>query len=304
MDSRTVLLPIHELAALVAAASWALTGIVSIAPSRTLGAMGFVRLRMAIVFVGLAIAATVLDGWRSLASPMLLPILASGAVGIFVGDTALFATMNRLGPRATGLLFAMNAPIAALLGWIVLGESLGETALVGIALAVAGVLLAVAYGRRSGDGANWLETVRGPLWVGIAFGLLAASAQALGTLLARPVMAAGADPIAVSAVRCAIAAAALQALAFASPAARLAAPLTPRLVGLVALSGFLAMGVGMTLLLFALEGGEVGIVSTLSATTPVMILPLLWYVGGRSPAPAAWMGAALTVAGAALILSR
>ena len=297
-------MPIHELAALVAAASWALTGIVSTTPSRTLGAIGFVRLRMAIVFVGLALVATVLGGWASLTAPMMLPILASGAVGIFVGDTALFATMNRLGPRATGLLFAANAPIAALLGWLVLGETLVPLALGGVTLSFAGVLLAVGYGRRGGDGGNWLEQVRGPLWIGVALGLLAASAQAVGTLLARPVMVAGADPIAVSALRCAIAAAALQCLAFASPAARLAAPLTWRLVGLVALSGFLAMGVGMTLLLFALEGGKVGIVSTLSATTPVMILPLLWRATGHAPAPAAWVGAALTVAGAALIFAR
>ena len=297
-------MPIHELAALVAAASWALTGIVSVTPSRTLGAMGFVRLRMAIVFAGLALAATLLGGWTTLSAPMVLPILASGAVGIFIGDTALFATMNRLGPRATGVLFAANAPIAALLGWLVLGETLVGLAVGGVALSFAGVLLAVAYGRRSDDGANWLEAVRGPLWIGVATGLLAATAQAVGTLLARPVMAAGADPIAVSALRCAIAALALQGLAFVSPTARLAAPLTGRLIAITAFSGFLAMGVGMTLLLFALEGGKVGIVSTLSATTPVMILPLLWWVTGRAPARTAWVGAALTVAGAALIFAR
>lgn len=297
-------LPVHEFAALVAAASWAVTSIVSTAPSRALGAMGFVRVRMAIVFVGLALAATLLDGWASLTGSMMLPILVSGAIGIFVGDTALFATMNRLGPRATGLLFAANAPIAALLGWVVLGEALGSLAFLGIALAFSGVLLAVAYGRRGSDADNLLETVNGPLWVGVALGLVAASAQAVGTLLARPVMAAGADPIAVSAMRCAVAALALQGLAFASPTARLASPLTWRLTGLVALSGLLAMGIGMTLLLFALKGGEVGIVSTLSATTPVMILPLLWWVGRQAPAPAAWVGAALTVAGCALIFVR
>ena len=266
--------------------------------------MGFVRLRMAIVFVGLALAATVLGGWSSLDASMMGPIFLSGAVGIFIGDTALFAAMNRLGPRATGLLFAANAPIAALLGWIVLGETLAALALGGIALSFAGVLLAVGYGKRSDDGGNWLEDVRGPLWIGVAFGLLAATAQAVGTLLARPVMMAGADPLAVSALRCLVAAVALQGLAFASPVARLAAPLTWRLVRIVALSGFLAMGIGMTLLLFALEGGKVGIVSTLSATTPVMILPLLWYATGRAPSPIAWVGAALTVAGAALIFAR
>ena len=46
----------------------------------------------------------------------------------------------------------------------------------------------------------------------------------------------------------------------------------------------------MTLLLYALAGGKVGIVSTLSATSPVLILPLLWLRTGQRPAPGAWAG--------------
>ena len=298
-------MPFSELAALGAALSWALTGIVSTQPARAFGAMGFVRVRMALVFVVLAIGAWAIGGWSSIERTMLTPIVLSGAVGIFVGDTLLFATMNRLGPRATGLLFAMNAPMAAVLGWIALGESLPPLAVVGIAIAVAGVLLAVGYGRPRVRGEeHWLETVRGPLWIGVALGLGAALAQAVGTLLARPVMAAGADPVAVSAMRCAIAAIALQSLAFAYPAARLQTAPTVRLLGQTALSGVLAMGIGMTLLLFALESGKVGIVATLSAMTPVMILPLLWRTTGRAPSGPAWLGAGLAVVGSALIFAR
>ena len=299
-------MPIHEIAALAAALSWALTGIISTTPSRALGAMGFVRLRMALVFVMLALAATLLGGWGTLTVDMAWPILASGFIGIFVGDTALFATMNRMGPRAAGLLFATNAPLAAVLGWLVLGETLGGAALVGIGLAFAGVALAVLHGRpRDAADGNWLERVEGPLAVGVALGFVAALGQAVGTLLARPVMVAGADPVAVSALRVGIAALALQALAMAGwRDARMKTAPTPGLLAATAASGMLAMGIGMTLLLFALEGGKVGIVSTLSATTPVMILPLLWRATGRRPPPAAWLGAALTVVGAALLFAR
>jgi drug/metabolite transporter (DMT)-like permease len=68
-----------------------------------------------------------------------------------------------------------------------------------------------------------------------------------------------------------------------------------------AFSGLLAMGVGMTLLLFALSGGQAGVISTLSATSPVMILPMLWLLTGERPATGAWAGAGLVVAGMALI---
>ena len=60
----------------------------------------------------------------------------------------------------------------------------------------------------------------------------------------------------------------------------------------------------MTLLLYALAGGKVGIVSTLSATSPVIILPMLWARTGERPAAGAWAGAALVVAGMALIFLR
>jgi len=62
--------------------------------------------------------------------------------------------------------------------------------------------------------------------------------------------------------------------------------------------------VGMTLLLMALKGGGIGMVAILSSVSPVLVLPLLWLHLGRAPAPGAWLGAALTVLGTTLILSR
>jgi drug/metabolite transporter (DMT)-like permease len=72
----------------------------------------------------------------------------------------------------------------------------------------------------------------------------------------------------------------------------------------VAMTGIIALAFGMTLLLFALSGGKVGIVSTLSATTPVIILPMLRLKNRQEPAPVAWAGATLVVAGIALIYRR
>ncbi|MEP2706659.1 MAG: EamA family transporter, partial [Roseibium sp.] len=70
---------------------------------------------------------------------------------------------------------------------------------------------------------------------------------------------------------------------------------------IIALSGFLGMGVGMTLILFALSGGEVGIIATLSATTPAIMLPMMWWRTKEAPALGAWAGAFLVVVGCALL---
>ncbi len=61
------------------------------------------------------------------------------------------------------------------------------------------------------------------------------------------------------------------------------------------------MFVGMSLLMAALARGDVGIVSTLSSTTPILILPMVWALHRRMPGPMAWAGATLAVLGTALI---
>ncbi len=296
--------PVHELAALGAAAAWALTGIISAGPAAHLGAPAFNRVRQLFVTGLLAVYALATGVWRELDAASAAPLLVSGMLGIFLGDTLLFAALNRLGPRRAGVLFALNAPIAALLAWLVLDETLPPVAVAGVVVTVGGVALAILYGKRRAQLHRW-ETVRGPLWVGVALGLGAATGQALGSLIARPVMATGVDPIAASMLRVGVAAVCLTILIQLPIAAvQPRGPLTLRVAALTALTGVIALGVGMTLLLFALSGGEVGIVSTLSATSPALILPMLWARTGERPAAGAWIGAALVVAGMALLFLR
>ena len=293
-------MPLHELAALGAAACWAMSGILAPGPVAHLGALAFNLWRQ--VFAALLFSAIVLASgtWREFGADTVVPLVLSGLVGIFVGDSLLFTAVGRLGPRRSGVLFALNAPIAALLGWTILGETFDPAAIAGVGLTVAGVALAILYGR--GRSLHDLETVKGSLAVGVAAGIGAAIGQAVGSLIARPVMAAGFDPFAASLLRVAVSAAGLSLLMRLHLAgARQARPLTPRVAAVTALTAFLGVGVGMTLLLYALAGGKVGIVSTLSATSPVLILPLLWLRTGERPAAAAWAGAALVVLGMALI---
>lgn len=295
---------IYEFAALAAAASWAVTGMISAGPAAYLGAPAFNRVRQIFVTGLLALYAVATGVWRELDLATAPPLIASGFVGIFLGDTLLFATLNRLGPRRAGVLFALNAPIAALLGWVALGETLRPVAVAGIAVTAGGVALAILFGKRRSQLHQW-EAVKGPLWIGVALGLGAATGQALGSILARPVMEAGVSPVAASMVRVGVAAACLTALIQLPVAAvQPRAPLTLRVAAVTALTGFIALAVGMTLLLFALSGGKVGIVSTLSATSPALILPMLWARTGERPAAGAWIGAALVVAGMALLFLR
>ena len=293
-----------EWLALGAAACWALGSVLSVSPARHLGAFAFTRWRMLLVALMLWAVTLASGSWRSLPAPSWSVMAWSGLVGIFVGDTALFAAMNRLGPRRAGVLFATNAVFSALLGFWLLSERMSLQAGVGAALTVAGVIIAILLGRHKEEEHAW-EVDQGHVGVGVALGLLAALCQALGSLIVKPVMGADLDPIAASAVRVTVACAAhFVLLWFGVAAARAHRAATLQVLGQTALNGFIAMGVGMTLILLALKHGDVGIVAILSSVSPVLVLPLLWLRLRRAPAPGAWLGALLTAVGTALILVR
>ncbi|PGH53004.1 EamA family transporter [Azospirillum palustre] len=314
---------IANMAALGAALCWAAGGLIAIGPVRVLGSIAFNRVRLTIVAAALLAATTLLGGWQTLDTGAALTLALSGLLGIVVGDMALFWSLSRLGPRRNVVIYAANAPLTALLAYALLGEALGPWTVLGVALVTLGVMLAVAL--RSGSTHSW-EAIQGNLLAGVSVCLLAAVGQAAGSIIAKPVMAAGADPIASAAVRVTTAALMFTAIgvlstvragvragvnggaavAGAGGLGGLLVPrgLTPKLMLQIAGNGLLGVGLGMTLLLVGLAHGNAGVVATLSALSPVLILPMMWLLTGQRPSLGAWAGAAVAVAGVALIVNR
>ena len=286
-----------ELFSLAAALCWSFGGLLSTDPARALGAVNFNRTRMSLVFAMLSLAALVNGGWWTLNRDHFLLLITSSIIGICVGDTSLFAALRRIGPRRNGILFAANAPITALLGYYILDERLPTLTAIGCGLITLGVVLAVFFGATEAQQHSF-EKIRGSLGAGVALALFAATCQAVSVIIVRPVLVSGVDAVAASALRVGTAAVILNiVLLFRTTPGASASPLTARLLGLVFLSGLMGMALGMTFLLAALAHGSAGLVSTLSATSPILILPVLWAFTGERPAPGAWIGAFLAVAG-------
>ncbi|GAB1362265.1 DMT family transporter [Rhodobacter sp.] len=295
-------IPIHELAALATATCWATTGLIAADAVRALGAFHFNLWRQGFVTLVLLVVVTLGGGWIGLEGTAVAVLALSGVIGILLGDTFNFAAVGRIGPRRAGAIFALNAPMAAVLGWALLGERIGLQAAAGIALTAAGVAVAI-LGRPRAN-AHRLESLRGTLLPGIGFGLLAALGQAAGSLIARPVMETGLDPWLASLVRVGASGLVMGLVAatpMAPPRPRAVAPLV---VVLTAATALIGLFLGMTLFLFALQGSQTGIIATLSATSPVIILPLLWLRTGQRPTATSWLGAAMAVGGLALIFTR
>ena len=294
----------YDFFALAAAACWAFGGLLSAEPSRHLGAFSFTRWRMLTVAAMLWATTLVLSSFQPTALAHIGAMAISGLIGIFVGDTALFSAMNRLGPRRAGILFATNAVFSALLGFVVFGERMATQTMIGTGLTISGVMIAIAFGHRKTEDHAW-ETTRGHPRIGIALGLVAALCQALGTLIAKPAMADGMDPIVASAIRVSVACGAHFSLLWLGVKVALPTrPLSATVLAQTAMSGFVSIALGMTFLLAALKLGDVGMVAILSSVTPILVLPLLWWHLRRPPARGAWFGAAITVIGTTLIVSR
>lgn len=288
--------------ALLAAAAWAASSLFSAAASARMGAFAFTRWRMAFASVVLWGAALATGGWRSLPGEGVALLVLSGLIGIFIGDTALFVCMNRLGPRRSGVLFATHSLFSVVLAWLWLGESIEGWQLLGCALLAGGVMTAIALGKREGESHLW-ERTQGRLAVGIGLGLLAALGQSVATLMLKPLMSSGVDAVSASALRMTAGFGAHALLwAMGLSVTRVRQAVSWRDIANTFASASFSMVVGMTLILKALQTGSAGMVGMFSSVSPVLLLPLLWMVYKRRPAVGAWGGAVLTVLGCALIL--
>lgn len=169
----------YEWLALAAAFLWAVASILSVTPAQHLGTFAYSRWRMGCTSVILASMAWLTGGWASVELSAVSAMALSGLVGIFIGDTALFACLNRMGPRQAGLLFSCHAVFSAVLGYFLFSESMTSLELIGSALVFSGVLTAIFFGRR-GQAANSLESIKGNIWAGIGLGLLAGAVSGIG----------------------------------------------------------------------------------------------------------------------------
>lgn len=280
---------------LAAAATFALSAMQIDSVTGRVGALQLARWQMGLAFVMTAVVSVALGGWRTVGWSEFQWLAGSSAAGIMLATTTYVATIQLLGPRLNALIFTLSAPFALALGYGVRGETINLLQAAGVGLILAGIVLAIL-----GPGGREPGRQSGALGLGLALGVVTALGQATGSLLARPAMLAGTEPFTAMAIRSGLGAlffCALLAFPALRPDGRPAAG-DLRRIGASAFSGVF---LGMSLLMAALAVGDVGIVTTLSSTAPILILPMVWYVARRAPSPGAWAGAFLAVAGTALI---
>ncbi|NJP11864.1 MAG: DMT family transporter [Leptolyngbyaceae cyanobacterium RU_5_1] len=290
-----------ELAALGAALIWAIAAVIYTGVGRQLSPL---VLNLAKGLIAIALLILTLLPLGTLLPPAepktLVLLLFSGAIGIGLGDTAYFEALNCLGPRRTLVLESLAPPLAALLALIFLQERLTTIAWFGILLTVFGVTWVIL--ERSADTP---EPQSRPLR-GFGFGLLAAATQASGAVMSRAALAGtDVDPLWSTFVRLigGMVMLLLWLVVQRQPARSLKPLQSWRLLTVIAGTAFASTYLGIWLQQVSLKYAPTGVAQSLSATSPLFVLPIAIAIGDRVSVRAV-LGGLVAIGGIWLLFGR
>tara|TARA_B100000686_G_C16750494_1_gene952157 strand:+ start:18 stop:779 length:762 start_codon:yes stop_codon:yes gene_type:complete len=241
------------------------------------------------------------NNWVTIKHEYIAIILISGIIGVLIGDTLLFIALQRIGPRRNNILFALAAPFTIILNIFILKENMNLLEFLGCIVVFIGVVLAITYGSNKKNEHRW-EIIEGSIIYGIILGVLAALCQAIGIIMMKPILNNGADPIVSAALRTSVSALILS-LSFLTnyKLFKDKTKYTFKIFYKTTIAGFMGMALGMSLLLISLKYADAGIVATLSSTSPIIILFLIWLITKKIPTFGAWLGTIFAIAGTGMI---
>ncbi|NJK47069.1 DMT family transporter [Candidatus Gracilibacteria bacterium] len=211
----------------------------------------------------------------------LLPVsflLLSGAIGIGLGDTAYFSALNCLGARRTLLLETLAPPMTAILAFVFLGESLKAVAWCGILLTILGVAWVITE-RTVSLVVSSANPMQGIIWA-----ILAAIAQASGAVLSRfALIESDISPLWSTLLRLVGGSAiVIFLLLFSRPRQGVEGiQWTGKSIAIIILTAFGSTYLGIWLQQTSLKFAPAGIAQTLTATSPLFVLPIAFWLGEK-----------------------
>lgn len=168
-----------ELAALLTAVFWTVTALAFESASRKVGSLSVNLLRLGTAFIFLSVYALVSRGKAfpvDAGAHQWIWLSLSGLVGFVLGDLFLFQSYVVIGSRISMLIMSLAPPMAAIIGWITMGETLTLKQAIAMAVVLAGIVLVVLE-RQSADENGNGKRVRFSYPIG---GILLAFGGALG----------------------------------------------------------------------------------------------------------------------------
>ena len=302
-----------EIISLIVAASWTVTALFADKASHRLGSMAanVLRLCMAVVFLALLLWVTIGHPYPVYADGKAWMWLAlSALVGYVFGDWCLFNCYLSIGARFGQLLMTLAPPMAAIAGWMLLGESLSWKSLIAMVVTLTGIGISILS---RGEGHTVKLTL--PL-KGILLGVGAGVGQGVGLVLSKigmthytaalPADVPGAMetmlPFASTMIRAIVGSLGFLALMALQKDLRRLKTAVHDATGMryALIMTLFGPVLGVSLSLMAVKYTNAGIASTLMALTPVLILIPYAFIYKQKIRPREILGVTVSMVGVAL----
>ncbi|HLA43040.1 MAG TPA: DMT family transporter [Aggregatilineales bacterium] len=298
-----------ELAALATAFAWSFTSIAFTLSGRLVGpaVVNRSRLLMALIIISVFHWITRGEAIPIHAEPIRWFWLGlSGIIGYIIGDALLFQAFVMIGARLSMLIMALAPVISVILGWRFLDETLTGEQLLGIGLAIGGVIWVVTD-RSPANGTVQQDKGTRFYVIGLLCALGGALGQAVGLIASRQGVEGDFSPISGNLIRLLIASSVIWAFAIANrqvtgDVRKLREQ--PRAAGYITFGAFVGPFIGVTLSLIAVQHTEIGIASTLMGLTPIFLLPIGYIAFKENIGIRAIVGTVMAVAGTAIIFLK
>jgi drug/metabolite transporter (DMT)-like permease len=288
-----------EISALITAVLWSITSIAFTEASIRVSPMYVNITRMILALSYLIVALLIINVKIDLSLHQIGNLAMSGFVGLVIGDTFLFKAFRCIGARLSMLVMALVPPISALMAFIFLGENLSIIGIVGITVTVAGIALVVLK-REEKPTSNYKVD-----YTGIFYAVIGAAGQAVGLIFAKYAFNESAiNGFLATFIRIASAVIIIYPLALMTN--RFKTPVkifknNKKAFLFTILGSIFGPFLGITFSLISISHTKVGIASTLMATVPIIMLPLVHYYYKEKLSWISILGTMIAVGGVAIL---
>ncbi len=210
----------------------------------------------------------------------IMGLIASGIIGIGIGDTAYFKALNNMGARKTLLLETLAPPITAILAFIFIGEKLKLTIWIGILITILGVAWVIS--ERNAEASSTSSSTK----IGLFWALIGVLSQGMGAVIARSVLSTTNITALESTLIRLIGGTVILLLIMTWQRQPLFSGkfyqiLSPKLALIIVITAFMSTYLGIWLQQTAFKFAPAGIAQTLLATSPLFVIPLVAFLGEK-----------------------
>ena len=294
---------VGKLAALGAAFSFSITSVCFTLAGRKLNAITTLAVSLPISWVMMLIVHQISLGqmFPTTATPdRWFALSASGILAFVISSYFMLNSYQYIGPRLTMLIASFAPVLGAILAWIFLGQTLPTHATLGISIVMFGIFWVVA--ERTSGGKSKVDQPN--LKRGIIFACLGTMAQSMAFVFSSIGVSDGFPPFSATLMR--ITAGIVLLWVFIAVQGNLKSTLSifkddARTLALLTVAALAGPVIAGSLLLLSFQFTKVGVSTTLSHTTAIMLIPISYFVFKEKISIRAVVGTMIAIIGIAIL---